>query len=465
MVGALTTPRAGNLWARLVDAVAGRARREVDIASLVVFRVAFGALMTVASLRFFAHGWIHEYYEVPKHFFHYWGFGWVKPWPGIGMYVHYALMVIAAAFVMVGFRYRESVALFGALFTYAHFCDKTNYLNHYYLVALLSLLMVFLPLDRAGSVRAWRRPEEAWSSVPAWCVWLLRFQVGCVYVFGGVAKLKGDWLLHAQPLTIWLGANTEFPLIGRLFAEKWMAYAFSWCGAAFDLSVVGFLSFTRTRLPAYAAVVFFHAVTARLFQLGMFPWMMTVLALVFFEPGFARPLLQRLRILRPRGVGEATPVRRSLPIVGKALIALHVALQVLLPLRHWLYPGNVLWTEQGFRFAWNVMLMEKNGALDMKVVDRASGRTSVIDPHDWLTRYQIKMMSTQPDMILEFAHVVADDLRAKGQEVEVHVESQVSLNGRRPHPLIDPRVDLGRVSEGLGAKPWILPGPTEPPEF
>jgi len=125
----------------------------------------------------------------------------------------------------------------------------------------------------------------------------------------------------------------------------------------------------------------------------------------------------------------------------------------------------VLWSEQGFRFAWNVMLIEKSGVVEITVVDRASGARSLIEPSDYLTPFQIKKMSTQPDMILELAHIVAADHARRGRPVEVHVDAQVALNGRRMHPMVDPAVDLAAMPEGVGKKPWILPAPTEPPEF
>lgn len=435
----------------------------VDIASLAAFRIIFGALMLMAVSRFFIHGWIREYYFVPRQFFHYWGFSWIHPWPGVGMYVHYALMGVAAAGILLGVCYRASALVFCALFTYAHFIDKTNYLNHYYLVSSLSLLMAFLPLDRAASVRTWRRPSEAWSTAPAWCLWLLRFQIGCVYFFGGVAKLKSDWLLHAQPLTIWLGANTDFPVLGPWFHSKIAAYAFSWAGAAFDLSICGWLLWRRSRPFAYAAVVAFHVITGRLFQLGMFPWIMSAAALVFFDPSWPRKILLRARLLH---VGAPCPTSSTqLPRPAQALIATFVAWHVLVPFRHLLYPGNMLWTEQGFRFAWHVMLMEKNGALELTVVDKATGKRSLVELSEYLTRYQIKMTATQPDMILELAHMVADAHAQRGQSVEVHASSLVSLNGRPARPLIDPSYDLAQQRDGLASAPWILPAPTEAPEF
>jgi vitamin K-dependent gamma-carboxylase len=428
----------------------------VDVASLVAFRILFGLCMVAAVLRFFVHGWIHEYFLAPTHFFHYWGFGWVKPWSGHGMYVHYAVMGAAALLVTLGVFYRAAIVTFFVLFTYAHLIDKTNYLNHYYLVSCLALVMAFLPLDRrAGLERA-----------PSWCLWLVRFQVGCVYVFGGVAKLQTDWLVHAQPLTIWLGANTEFPILGRWFHEKWFAYAFSWAGAAFDLTIVFWLLWRRSRPFAFAALVVFHLVTARLFQLGMFPFIMIGAALIFLDPSWPRPLLARLGRLGALRGARGAKVARGLPRWGKPLLAAWVTWQILMPLRHWLYPGNHLWTEEGFRFSWNVMLMEKNGAIEMTTVDPTTRARSVVDPADYLTRYQTKMMSTQPDMILELAHVVADDLGHRGlARPEVYVESWVALNGRRPQLLVDPRVDLAKARDGLAPKRWLLPLGAAPPEL
>lgn len=440
-----------------------RAKAPVDIASVAVFRIVFGAAMLVATARFFVHDWVREYALTPTHFFHFWGFGWIHPWSGNGMYVHYALMGLAALLLTIGLWARLSALLFGALFVYAHFIDKVNYLNHYYFVGSLSLLLAFMPIDRAWSIRALWWPSQSWSHVPAWCVWMLRFQVGCVYVFGGIAKLNADWLFCAQPLTSWLGANTEMPLIGRWLHLKQTAYAFSWAGAFYDLTIVGWLLWRRSRPFAYMAVLVFHLLTARLFQIGMFPWVMIAATPIFFSPSWPRVLLARLGL--PLKLKAKDPRPMYFPASSQLFCALFVVWHLLVPLRHWAYPGNMLWTEQGFRFSWNVMLIEKNGALDMTVVDRRTGARSSVDPLDYLTRYQAKMMSTQPDMILEFAHMVADDYAKRGVDVAVYADVQVTLNGRRPAPLIDPNVDLSREKDTLASKNWILPMPTSRPEF
>jgi len=417
----------------------------VDAGSVAMFRRIFGALALIATVRFVAIGDIETFYTAPTHFFHYAGFAWVKPWPGAGMYVHFAAMAVLAAMMIANRAPRFASGAFGLLFAYAHLIDKTNYLNHYYLVICVCFVLTLLPAP-ALRVR---------STVPRWVVWLLRTQIGLVYVFGGIAKLKYDWLFEAQPMSIWLQANADFPLIGGLFTKSGTAFAFAWAGMLFDLTIVPLLLWGRTRAFAFAGVILFHALTSRLFPLGMFPWIMIGCSLIFLPPDWPYRLLGRpapLRTLPAARVGRRVP----------RILAVYIALQLLLPLRHFAYPGNMLWTEQGFRFAWHVMLMEKDGSVLLHVREPATNRHWDVRPGEYLTRYQTRMMATQPDMILELAHIVADDFRARGVvDPIVTVDALVSLNGRRRARLIDPNVDLARESDGLLPASWILPYPSE----
>jgi hypothetical protein len=323
--------------------------------------------------------------------------------------------------------------------------DKTNYLNHYYLVSVLAFLMVPLPLGVAWSVDARRNPAWAADRVPAWTVWVLRAQLGLVYFYGGVAKLNADWLVRAEPLRIWLAARGDVPLIGALLEHGWVAWAFSWAGAAFDLSIVPFLSWRRTRLVAYAAVVGFHVLTSVLFPIGIFPWLMIGLTPIFFDPSWPRRLLARLtgRGGTP-GTRVATPP--SEPVV-MACLAAHLVLQTLIPLRGLIASDDVAWTEQGFRFAWRVMAMEKAGMATFRLRDPASGETWGVDPRSELTPLQTNMMATQPDMIADYARHLADAARRAGHaDVEVRADVFVSLNGRPNRRFIDPDADLARAT-------------------
>ncbi len=460
---------------RLLDRAAVAGSRPVSGASAAAFRIAFGTLGVIAVIRFAARGWIDEFYIAPEHHFTYSGFWWVQPWPGWGMYAHFALLGVAALGVALGYRYRLSIAAFFLLFTYVELLDKTTYLNHYYLVSLLSFLMLFMPLHRTASFDARRSPHPLNGTVPVWVVWVLRSQLAAVYFFSGIAKLNPDWLFHAQPLQVWLYNSSDVFLIGALLREPWIAWAMSWMGAAFDLTIIGWLLWRRSRPWAYAVVVVFHVLTWLLFPIGMFPWIMITAALIFFPPDW--PLRMRSRHSRAGGnpasgapdaplspwAGEGPGVRvgwaTRLAVIALVLFAL---VQVLVPLRHWAYPGNVRWNEDGYRFSWRVLLTEKTGHARFRVLDPASGQERLVYPDEYLTPLQVERMATHPDMLLATAHIIARDFAGRGvPDAEVRADISVAFNGRQAARFIDPTVDLARVEPGIWPKWWVLPGPPE----
>lgn len=446
-----------------------------DIAALVAFRMALGLLITVSSIRFLAYGWVDVLFTRPRYHFTYWGFDWVPALPAPWMHAVFAALGVLGLCLTAGLFYRVTTVLLFVTFSYVQLVDVSNYLNHYYLVSLLLGLLVFVPAHRAFSLDAWRRPELRSDTLPAWCTLLLRFQVTVVYVFAGLAKLTTDWLLHAQPLNIWLAARTSMPFVGPLLEERWVAYAAAWAGFLFDTTIAAFLLSRRLRPFAYVVVVGFHAATSVLFPIGMFPFIMVTAALVFFDSSWPRRVGARLKQWRDkRGTAPAAvpepPRPAALLMPGwKGQLALGVALvyaviQVAMPLRTHLYGGNVLWHEQGMRFSWRVMAREKNGSVTFIVTHATTGREWHVSPSEYLTRLQEREMSVQPDLILQLARHIARDFEARGQgPVQVRVDARVSLNGRAAQLLVDPAVDLARETDGLGAKPWILPAPDSPP--
>jgi vitamin K-dependent gamma-carboxylase len=414
----------------------------VDAASLAAFRILFGLLMAAATIRFMALGWVDEFYVLPTFHFTWAPFPWVAPLPAPLMHLHFAALAVLALAVALGFHYRVSMLLFFVGFTYVELIDKTTYLNHYYLVSLLSGLLVVLPAHQIWSVDRWRQPGPATRTVPAWTVNLLRFQIGVVYVFAGLAKLNADWLLDAQPLRIWLAARSDVPIVGPLFTEMWVAYGFSWFGAAYDLTIVFFLLWRRTRPVAYVTVIVFHAMTAVLFPIGMFPWIMIGATLIFFPPDWPR------RWGGGRRTHPLTDFRAySLHKFTVPMLAVYALIQIALPLRAY-WPGvDSDWTCRGFNFAWRVMLIEKAGHAELTAADRSTGRQWPVRLRDYVTERQEKMMAQDPFMIRALARHVAADLRARSvADVEVRADAFAALNGRPVQRLIDPDVDLAAPS-------------------
>lgn len=432
-----------------------------SIAPLVVFRVVFGFMMVASIVRFMLNGWVYELYIKPSYYFTYYGFEWVRPLGAVGMYVLFAVMLIAAAGIMAGLYYRWSATIFFLSFTYVELIDKTNYLNHYYFVSLIAFLLILVPANRSFSVDTWRKPDLASTHVPGWTIVIFKFQLAIVYFYAGIAKLNTEWLFEAMPLRIWLPANSHMPVVGSLFSELWVAYAFSWAGALYDLFIVFFLINARTRLWAYLAVIGFHLITWWLFPIGMFPFIMIASTLIFFSDRFHERCIHYLRRVTSLLVGNTIrPVESRVYTTSHLIpfmLMVFIMIQVVMPWRYLLYPGNLFWTEQGYRFSWRVMLMEKAGYVVFHVTDPKTGRSGDVMAGDYLTPTQAKMMSTQPDMILQFAHFLKEEYRKKGiNDPEVRAEAYVTLNGRGSRQFIDPSIDLTRQRDNFNNKEWIL---------
>ncbi|MBK8592292.1 MAG: HTTM domain-containing protein [Sandaracinaceae bacterium] len=453
----------------LVTRVRERLSSEVDIASVAVFRVLFFGLMCASSVRFMAEGWVERCFVQPSFFFHYWGASAVQVLSPSAMMTLHVVMAVSAALACVGLLYRVAAPVFLLSFVYVELCDVSNYLNHYYQAALLALLFCVVPAHRALSLDARLRPGLRRDTLPAWCLFVLRFQVGVVYVFAGLAKAQPDWLLHGQPLGIWLAARTETPLFGPLFGLPHMPLIMSWAGFLFDSTIVFWLLLRRTRPYAYALVIVFHALTHVLFHIGIFPFLMMLSAPIFFDADWPRHVVARLGRARSsaprliqRTVASPTSARLTAPLT--LALALYMLVQVALPLRAHAYGGNVLWHEQGMRFSFRVMVRSKTGAVTYRVRARGLVNEQRVEPCRYLNALQEREMAGQPDLILQLAHRIAADYRARGHEdVQVRADVFVSLNGRPSQRLIDPDVDLAGVRDGLSPACYILPAPTTPP--
>lgn len=415
----------------------------------------FGLVVCTAVLRFIFKGWVNYFYVKPVFYFTYYGFSWVKPLPEWAIYSLFWIMAVLGLFIALGFLYRISIVLFFLIFTYIELIDVATYLNHYYLVSLLSFLMIFLPLNSNYALDNIFGIAKKKISVPYWAILAIRIQIGMVYFFGGISKIKYDWLIGAQPLKLWLSANSHWPIIGQWFTQAWVAYLFSWGGMLFDLFIPFLLLWKPTRLAAFALVVVFHALTALLFPIGMFPWIMTLCVLIFFPTNWHKQVMTKFFGSKLQPFQPITEKNRRASFIVSFLIIFFI-LQCVMPFRYLLYPGNLLWTEQGYRFSWNIMLIEKRAHIEFTVIDKATGKTHIVRPEKYLTKQQSLMMSTQPDMILQFAHFIKDQYYKNGiTNIEVKAECYATLNGKQGRLLIDPTVNLAEQQEGWRNKNWI----------
>jgi hypothetical protein len=361
----------------------------VDISFLVFFRILFGGILVWEVYRYFSNGWISRYYIEPAVTFPYYGFGWLKPWPEPGMYIHFFVLGVAAGCVMAGFLYRIAAPVFFLAFAYSFLLDQTRYLNHLYLVCLIGFLMCFLPAERAFSVDALLRRKIRSDVVPAWTLWLLRAQVGIPYFFGGIAKLNSDWIHGGEPMRTWLRPLTTASGGSPIFTSDVVVYGFVIGGLLLDLFVVPLLLWQRTRPFALVAAIVFNLINSVIFDIGIFPWLMLGSLLIFFPPDlmrrFARAFMSsgeefdnasRVSVV-PKTIAEGSncPSLTTSQRLIAGLLAAYLVVQLVFPLRHYLYSGKVSWTEEGHNFAWHMKLRTKTGEAVFTVSHPGSGQT------------------------------------------------------------------------------------------
>ena len=445
----------------------------IDNSFLVVFRIAFGIIMFLDIIRYWSNGWVDKLYIKPQFMFKYYGFEWVHPWPGDGMIIHFAVLALLALFITFGFLYRVSIVLFFLGFSYVFLLDQANYLNHFYLVILVNFLLIFLPANKYFSVDARLWPGKKTNRAPLWSLWILRFQLEVLYIYAGIVKINSDWL-QLEPLRTWLGHRSDMPIVGYLYTQDW-AIALAAYGVIF-LHIIGapLLLWKRTRLFIFLVYACFHILNHFTFNIGIFPWLTLAATLVFFDPDWPKQfkawLLNLLKYNQKQTIEDTilpTSQTASDSFTTKkwnrnlafGFCTFWVLFQILVPLRHLLYPGNVSWTEEGHRFAWQMKLRTKRGFADFLILDPKTQKTWYVSPEEYLTKKQVRKMPTQPDMILQFAHFLEKKWirEHKLEQVEIRVSNYVSLNGREPAPMINPTVDLTKIERPLARADWILP--------
>ena len=429
--------------------------------SLAFFRLGFGLLMTYSIIRFWLKGWIQTMYIDPSFHFTFYGFEWVTP---LGDYTYLLFFIcgLSAFFVAIGYKYYMSIIIFFLSFTYIELMDKTTYLNHYYFVSILSFLMIFLPSNSSYSVDSYLQ-KKSFKYTPKWCVDSIKLLLFIVYFYSGLAKINKDWLFEAQPLKIWLTTGSyDFPLIGsNLMQQEWFHYFMSWGGMFYDLLIPFLLISTRTRVFGFLLVIFFHLFTVLLFPIGMFPYIMIMSSLIFFSSKthkkildfILKPFIDKIKSIREMKIINIQKERISLIVVSVFFI-----IQFLFPFRYSLYPGELFWNEQGYRFSWRVMLMEKKGYTTFKVVNKENDNSFYIMNNSFLTEFQERQMSFQPDFIIEYAHFLGNYYKNLGlNDIEIYADSYVALNGRISKRFIDPEIDLLKQKRGFKNKDWIIP--------
>jgi vitamin K-dependent gamma-carboxylase len=427
--------------------------------SLVIFRIGFGLTMAFWAFDYLRTDRVRLLCAPDMFHFTYSGFSWVRPWPGHGMIALFVVMMLAAIMIAAGAIYRVATVIFAIGFTHFFLIDRTNYQNHYYLIVLLSWLMTFLPANRLHSVDVLNGSVKSSGMIPRWCLLLLQFSIALPYVFGGIAKIDGDWL-SGEPMKNVLRIQGRAAGVEGWVSETTVAHLFTWGGLIFDLLVVPAILWRRTRIVGFLLAIGFHLSNSVMFNIHVFPWLMIAATTIFFAPDWPNKYFRRMKLgtenIESGSSVSETGGKLSTPAVVVLLV--YCSFHILWPLRHLAYDGNTGWTEQGHYFSWRMMLRGKTVGLRYYLTDAETGVTQQADIRQFLNPEQQIKFAKDPKMILDLAHgLAAESLRRTGKQTEVRALVLASLNGRKPQLLIDPTVNLAAQPKFAFHRPWIVP--------
>ena len=413
--------------------------KAIDNSPLVVFRIFFGFLVACESFGAILTGWVKRVLIDPQVTFSFIGFEWLKPLPGFGMYFYFIAMGVFGLAIMLGYRYRIAIISYTILWAGVYFMQKTAYNNHYYLLLLISFLLIFLPANSYASldVRQNRIKEE--NTMPYWISLLFIIQVTIVYVFASIAKFYPDWLDGTFTRNL-LADSTNVIALKKLFLQKWFYLFIAYMGIIFDLLIVPLLLFKKTRMLALLASLTFHLFNAIFLEIGIFPFFALTFALFFYEPETIRSVFLRRKTSIETDNGHSNYYGKKIVYF---LIIPYLIIQLLLPLRHHFIEGDVLWTEEGHRLSWRMMLRERNGFIHIRIKDLKTGEESLYDYRKNLTDKQIQNLATKPDFIWQYCQYIKKEF--KGKEIAIFIDCKNSINRKEYKTLIDPKFDMAKA--------------------
>lgn len=428
--------------------------KKTDNAQLAVFRILYGLLVSAECYGAIATGWVRKTLVEPKFTFSFINFEWLQPLPGNGMYIYFAIMGTLGILIALGYKYRFSAFAFALMWSGVYLMQKTSYNNHYYLLMLIGFIMALLPANRNASLDSKLNPDIHSHSMYNYVRWIIVLQLFIVYTYASVAKLYGNWL-DFSVIEILMKGKKDLFLIGDFLQFKWVHKAVAIFGIMFDLLVIPALLWKPTRKPAFVLSLFFHLFNSMVFQIGIFPYLSLAFIVFFFEPQTIRNIFLGTKQVEIEQ--QATyPKNRMLTI---SAFSIYFMVQ-LLPLRHHMFPGDVLWTEEGHRLSWRMMLRSRSGSIGVKVVKQRTGETKRIDLDDHLTKKQARSLACYPDFVWQFAQYLKKEYAKKGEAVQVFVTNRVKVNNSRYHEFIDPKVDLANVPwKHFSHNEWIRPSP------
>lgn len=417
---------------------------------LGLFRIGFGIFMIYEIIDYFRIDLIRNMFVLPAINFQYDFLKWLHPLPEIWMNILLGLLLVCGLLIATGIYFKWACRLFAAGYLYIFLLDKSIYNNHLYLFILIAFLLSFTNADNAFSLRRSKANPTAW--IPNWQIFILQLQIIIVYFFGGIAKLKADWLLECQPIKSLMLSIPDSHILTGALKNDFGVLLFTYGGLLLDLGAP-LLWIKKIRNVAIIPFILFHIINSMIFRdIGIFPFVMLFSLILFFNAG-KLPFINRL----------AHPVRKQtashLPAMP-VFLAGFMVFQVLFPLRGHFLPNDLDWTTIGNRFSWRMKVDTRTiDEMYFIVTDLDRGESQPVLIHKMINDMQILNMSMDPRSVKDFAMMLKRKALEMGfKNVAVTASIKVRYNGRASQYFIRPDIDLTKVEYNPFQKlEWVLP--------
>lgn len=424
--------------------------KNIDNSPLIVFRIFFGFLISCESFGAIITGWVKRVLIEPKFTFSFIGLEWLQPLPGYGMYFYFIIMGLFGIAIMLGYRYRIAIIGYTILWAGVYFMQKTSYNNHYYLLLIISFYMIFLPANQYASLDVKQQRIHKQNTMPYWISLLFIVQVTIVYFYAAIAKFYPDWL-DGTFTKLLLSGTTSNEFLLKIFLNKYFYLFIAYAGILFDLLIVPLLLFKKTRTIALAASLSFHLFNAIFLQIGIFPFFALSFSLFFYSPEKIRKLFFKNK----PSIEESIVSNYFGKRIFLYFLIPFLFIQLLLPLRHHLIEGDVLWTEEGHRLSWRMMLRKRDGFINFKIKNNDTGEITSYDYHKNLSPKQANTLATKPDFIWQYCQRIKQEY--SGKNISIFIDCKNNINNGEFKTLIDPKQDFAKAKWNyFWHNEWVL---------
>jgi len=419
--------------------------RPIDPITLSIFRIVYGICMLWECFYLIRIDFIPHFLIRPEVHFNYDFAEFIAPLPKPFLSIVLIGILISSLLFIIGKYIKQSAWFIFVAFSYLLLLDKSYYNNHLYLICLFAFFFAITSSSQSISIE-----KMAPKKVPYWQLLLFQLQLGIVYFYGGIAKLNSDWLVRFEPAKTILNQRARNSNFSSILETDFAVYLISYGGLLFDLGIFFLLMYRPTRKIALIGAVIFNGMNAWLFDdINIFPFMMLGALVLFIKP-------EKIRIFVTKklpSIKLASPEQPVVPTKNLTfqLLGIYFILQLLLPLRHFLFQGNTEWTGKAQYFSWRMKIQTRETKkMEFSVLNYDKKEIVNVDLRSFgLNDDQIRLLSMHPETGVKLAKEIRRTAELKGMKnIEVKANVIVSFNGKTPQSLYKD-VDLSKVEDRI----------------